>query len=575
MSLKKPKDILEEIQIIFEDIKENIGWESTKLTSDIKFEIGDAPEYYENFGVVRERNKIVFGNWINEIEPKTVGNYFWEFMIVRECFTFFLEEKILFGELSQLTSFILNFLALSYIQLKEPDGSHDTKFLPIQGRFLLPKENLDEMEKEIYSKIVSLSDVIRQGSSYKLLFNTYMNFISETPLEELDLEETLDDIRRYISNDPEEIAAPIYLKKNTMEVLLNLVKFGFKSSTSDLSRELNVNQSTITRQIAKLVSKFSANWRLEKNFFKLGLHTYVSIIRFTKDNKNNIDAVSEKLLTFDYIDRIFEGQNNDYYYIYTIFNCPHLVAERIAKSLENLKEKRLLNSFEIELTKNRFYRTAIINTKFRPIIENYKKLLNKEIPVKKISFWNIDFILNKEKENFERKDIPLLKLISFLLSKSISKYGLFGTHRQSKWNEFVRDNNIDPNNYSETINFLNKLLNQTIERELCNFRFNFSLSGTSGTDLLILKIKSKEENYNYAKIIDEISIFGLMPGLVTLDGVYFLVFGLNFNNKITELIVDFLKSNELICETFSVKSKVFRYIDYSELYDFDSRKWFL
>lgn len=563
------------MEIVFTDIKESTGWEPERLIKDIKIEIGDAPEYYENFGIVRKKTKFIFGNWINEVEPKTTSNYFWEFIIVRECFTFFFEERLLFGELSQLTSFILNFLALSYIQLKEPDGSLDTKFLPVQGRFLLPKENIDAMEKEIYSKIASLSDIIRRGSSYKLLLNTFMNFINETPIEELDLEETLDDIRRYISNDPEEIAAPIYLKRNTMEVLLKLIEFGFKSSTFDLSRELTVNQSTIARQISKLVSKFSANWRLEKNYLKLGLHTYVSIIRFTKDNKNNIDAVSEKLLTFDYIDRIFEGQNNDYFYIYTIFHCPHLVAERIAKSLQNLSEKRLLNSFELELTKDRFYRTSIINTRFKPNIENYKKLLTKEISVKKISLWNNNFIMNKEKENFERKDIPLLKLISFVLSKSISKYGLFGTHRQSKWNEFIRDNNIDPNNYSDTINFLNKLLNQTTEKELCNFRFNFSLSGTSGTDLLIMKIKSKIKNYNYAKIIDEISIFGLMPGLITLEGVYFLVFGLNFNNKITVLIEDFLRNKDLICETFSVKNKVFRYIDYSELYDFDSKKWFL
>ena len=57
--------------------------------------------------------------------------------------------------------------------------------------------------------------------------------------------------------------------------------------------------------------------------------------------------------------------------------------------------------------------------------------------------------------------------------------------------------------------------------------------------------------------------------------VCFLVFGLNYNNKITLLIEDFLKNKDLNCEIFSVKSKVFRYIDYSKLYDFDSKKWFL
>ena len=61
MSNKKtPKDILKEIQIVFEDIKEDTGWESIRLPSDIKIEIGEAPEYFENFGIVRKKNKLIF-----------------------------------------------------------------------------------------------------------------------------------------------------------------------------------------------------------------------------------------------------------------------------------------------------------------------------------------------------------------------------------------------------------------------------------------------------------------------------------------------------------------------------------
>jgi hypothetical protein len=572
---KKPKDILKEIQEIFEDIKENTGWESTRLPSDVKFEIGDAPEYFENFGIIRKKNKIIFGNWINEVEPKAVSSHFWEFIIIRECFAFFFEDRLLFGELSQLTSFILNFLALTYMKFKDPLSSQDIKFIPIQGRFLLSKESNNEKNNELYSKIATLLDTIIQGISYKMLYNTYMNFVIDTPLKDLDAEETIDDIKRYLTNDPEVIAAPIYLKKNTMEVLLKLVEYGSRSSTSDLSKELDINQSTVARQIAKLVSKFSANWRLEKNYFKLGLHSYILLIRFTNDNKNNIDAVSEELLKFNYIDRIFEGQNRNQYYIYTTFYCPHLIAERIAKKMKNLQEKKLIDTFEIELIKDRIYNISIINRKLQPNYKNYQKLLSKEIPVSKISLWNNNFLINKEKEIFERKDKPLLQFISKVISKSISKYGLFGTHRQSKWHEFITENNIDPNNVSDTINFLNKLLNQTMERKLCSFRFHFELSGTAGTNLLIMKINAKSENYDYEKLIDEISIFGLMPILKTIEGIYFLVIGLDYNNKITKLIEKFLKNKGISCETLSVKSKIFRFIDYSELYDFDSKKWFL
>ena len=164
---KKTNDIFKEIQIVFEDISKNTGWEPKKLPKDIKIEFGEAPKYFESFGVIRSKRKIVFGSWIDKVEPKVVRNHFWEFLVIRECFSLFFDDNLLFGELSQLTNFILNFLALSYLQLKDPHSSQDIKFVPIHGRFLLTKEDIDEFEREIHFKISSLYDIVRQGSSYK------------------------------------------------------------------------------------------------------------------------------------------------------------------------------------------------------------------------------------------------------------------------------------------------------------------------------------------------------------------------------------------------------------------------
>ncbi len=572
--IKKPKDILEEIQSIFEDIKKNTGWEPTKLPSDIKIEIGVAPEYYELFGVDRKKDKLIFGDWISEVEPKAISNHFWEFLLIRESFTFFFSDDLLFGDISQLVNLLLNLLALSYLQEKDPKSAKDIKFVPIQGRFLSFHGKISKDDKELESKIYSLIEIINQGISYKMLFNTFANFIEDISLDDIDQDDVIDDIRRYLSNKPEEIAAPIYLKRNTTEVFLKLVELGYNSSAIAIADELNLNQSTVARQISKISSKFYAKWRLEKNFLKLGLQTYLLIVKIPLKNEKFLDAISDELLTTKYIDEYYEGRNTHFFFQYAVFGCPNVVSERISRKLEKQQNRGIIDSFELKIVKDRIFKTTIVNERFKPIRNNFVALLENKIPSKKITLWDYSYLIDVERDVLDKKDILLLKFISIIVSKSISKFGLFGAH-YSEYLKFIKENSLDLNNISEVINFLNQLQNRVLERYIIDYRFNISLSGTAKNSILFFRIKADSNSEIISKIIEKISIFSWILIIKSIDEVYMLILGPDYKHFIAGLIKDILSKNKLNYEIFSAKNKVYRNVAYDELFDFNSQRWSL
>lgn len=571
---KKPKDILEEIQSIFEDIKKNTGWESTRLPSDIKIEIGKAPEFHEDFGVLRDKKKIIFGDWIDKVEPKAIRTHFWEFLIIRESFTFFFTENLLFNEISQLVSFLLNLLALSYLHMKDPKSAKDIKFVPIRGRILFLRDEISNDDKELVSKIDSLIAIVNQGTSYKMIYNSFMNFIEDLSFDDIDQIDVIDDIRRYLSHKPEEIAAPIYLKENTTDVLLSLIDLGFNASSLTIAEKLNLNQSTVARQITKISSKFNTKWRLERNFFKLGLQTYLLIIRIPLNNEKLLNSISDELLKIRYIYQYFEGKNNEFFFQYTVFSCPNVISERISRKLEKMQGNGKIDSFELKIVKDRIFKTTIVNNRFKPSKNNFIKMLNNEIPSNKVILWDSSHHKDVEQDFLDRSDIGLLKFLSIIISKKISKFGLFGAH-YTEYINFMKRNSLDLNNVSEVVNFLNLLQNKAFEKNLFNYRLYISLTGTDRSYLTIFRIECDPKSDVILNIIEKISIFSWILVVKALDEIYFLVLGPNYNHFTIQLIKDILLQNKLQNEVFSVKNKIHRYVAYDELYDFNSQKWSL
>ncbi|MBK5114147.1 MAG: hypothetical protein JJE41_10990 [Candidatus Heimdallarchaeota archaeon] len=494
-------------------------------------------------------------------------------MIIRESFSFFVNSELLYGNIS-LVNYFLNLLALSYLQNKDPKVSRDTRFYPIEGRLLVPIEEVQENEKDLYRGIFSLIEIINQGTTYSMLYNTFMSFIEDLNVEEIEQEMVINDLRRYLSNDPEEIAAPIYLKKNTSNVLINLLKFGANASASSIAKELDTNQSTITRQITKISSKFLTVWRLEKNYSRLGLHSYIITIQFSKSNNSQLVGIYDELLMNKYIEQIYEGENDNFCYLYSVIHCPHIISEKIARKLSNYERNNIIDSFEISLIKDRIFRTCIVSSSFKPSKSNFEDLLTGKIITQKIVLWDSNHHLNKEKEFFDRKDEDILKFISIIISKSLTQLGLFGVH----YNElqlFLEENNFDINKLPECQTFINKLQNRAYELDLIDYRFNISLTGIVSSNLCIFQITKNGNDEKISELVEKIAYFGWMLLIETSQKLFFLILGPTYNSYLAKLIMNEIKKDGFDFVCFSVKQKIFRYIDYSSLYDFSSQKWIL
>ena len=404
------------------------------------------------------------------------------------------------------------------------------------------------------------------------MYNTFTNFIEDVSIEDIDIEEILDDLYRYLSNNPEEIAAPIKLKENSTNFLLKFIDFGADKSITELAKNIGVNQSTIARQIAKISSKFYARWRLEKNYKKLGLHSYLLLIRIPKNNKNLLDNLSDDILKISYVQQFYEGYNDCFYYQYSVFHCPHIISIRLENKLNLLIKKDMIHSYEIKQIKDRIFKTAIINKKFIPTIDNFKKLILGEIPVSKVILYNNDKQKNQYKETFDERDKDLFKFISIIISKSTSKYSLYGAHIEQLL-EFFIENDLDPNNQPECASFLNRLQKKAYERNLFEYRFNISLSGTASSNLFIVYIKSEFNDPNSQILIEKLSCFGWTVFIKTLEGFFLSLLGPDYNHPLANLIVKIISDFNFEYEAFSVKNKKFRFIDYSKLYDFKSQKF--
>ncbi|MCE7744244.1 MAG: LysR family transcriptional regulator [Candidatus Heimdallarchaeota archaeon] len=570
---KKPKDILKDIQLIFEDIIKNTDWKPIRYPKDIEIEFGDAPEYYENFGVIREKNKLVIGLWIDNVKPKVLGIHFLEFIQIRECFSLFFDDNLLFGNQSVLISLFLNLLALSYLQMKDPVSSSEIKSVPIQGRFLLPIKNEESHYKEeIHSIIYSLLDIINQGTSYKMLYNTFMSFIEDIELDDIESEEILDDLRRYLLKDPEEITAPIFLKRNTTEVLRSLIEHGSNASAIKIAEALNINQSTVTRQIAKLSSKYYTRWRLEKNYSRLGLFSYILIIRYSSYSKAYMEGIYDDLFEIKYFKEFYEGGNEEFKFQYALIYCPHLISEKIARKLSNYKQKGMIDSFVLKSIKNRTFRTTIVDKPFKPTLINFKKLIDEEIQSTRFVLWDTFHHKNHEKELIEKKDENVLKYISIIISKSLSQFGLFGAY-MAELQEFVEENGYDLNKTPECLSFINKLQNRAFEMELIDFRFNISLAGVASSNMCIFIIKKSKNELS--KFIEKIACFAWISIIDTIENIYFLILGPTFESSIISHLKSLIREKGFDYECFSVRQKTFRYINYNSLYDFSSQKWSL
>ena len=108
-----------------------------------------------------------------------------------------------------------------------------------------------------------------------------------------------------------------------------------------------------------------------------------------------------------------------------------------------------------------------------------------------------------------------------------------------------------------------------------DYRILISITGYRSADILIGKIICNPDKKETKDMLERISCFGWVAIAELYDSVIFITMGPTYKHPITNLLAEIISSYNLEFEFFSVKSKNFRFVNYSDLYDFQSKRWLL
>ncbi len=560
---------------VLSSIIEETKWDLQRQLSDIIIEIGDAPEFGFTFGVKRDNNKIIFANWLDTIQPELTKRKFSEFITIRESMLLFFSTTLQEESILEVSNLFVNIMALTYLQKKYEGKSFESEFQILKAKILYPPDKDPMTSFYPIAEIDSLlTTIVNQNITYKLIFNTFMHFIEDIPYEAIDSEELINDFSRYLSSSPEEMVAPIQFKDSTIIVINELINIGHNSTAVAIGRNLQMNHSTVTKHLTKIVSRYNASWRKELNWQALGLHTYLLLIKLDKNKVSEREELAKDLLKNRYIFELFDGEDNDYNYLYSVIHCPHSIIDNLSFRLDKFVNDKMIFSFELKPIQNKLYRTSFVHPKIKPTISNFDKLINNKLPIQKFILWN-----SKEKFSSESKeeivfDQRLLEFLSILISKSIITKGYYGVW-MSELNAFLLNNNIDPNDTLEATNFFNKLQNEALEKGLLDYRISISPSILNSHDQLMIILKCDPNSDSIIRLVDSLSVFGWIVILNSYEELYLSINGLNYKDSTSDLISKILEEKEIEFSMLSIKSCLLRYVPYIDLYDFEKKKWIL
>ncbi|MCF2144296.1 MAG: hypothetical protein K9W42_11405 [Candidatus Heimdallarchaeota archaeon] len=570
-----PKQIRSHLQALIDEIQEETDWELQRKLEDIEITLGDAPTFGPTYGVIRTKKKITFGQWFNDLSPETYQKTIWEHVLIREALAFFIEDSLLFHPSFTLSQYVINIAALSKMQQNYLRREFASRAYNIRYRFIhFEDEQRIEVNKKSFLGILYFLSVTIASKRipFKLILDTFHFFVND-PNEIVGKElEILEEFNDYLSFKPEQIIAPIRMRKITLQVLKGILQQGINATLSNLEQLLKLDYTLISKELVKLANIHNAKFWVEKNFYKLGLHYYTIIIKLKESKRQITETIEKDLLENPYIDIIYQGSPISPQYFYALMLCPHVLANSLEKRMEKRQNQGFLDYFEIKPLKDRIFMTALVEKNFKPTIESFKELLDGKRECVKLVTWNNCFLQEELPHKFTFNEKRLLKFISIYRSHSLtnpSLYSGFGIELQ----EFLKENNIDFNQIENFLSFMNKLRNDAIEKDLINFRLVLTPPVVSLKDLLIIKIKGENETSKFKELIDQLAIFSWIGYNITFDGMLVRVMGLDSNHKIAKMLCDFIIEKGYTLEAFTVRQKVRRYVPLDELYSFEAHLW--
>ncbi|NHK31843.1 MAG: response regulator transcription factor [Asgard group archaeon] len=536
-----------------------------------KFKIGEVDTSFGvTYGVKRNQKEITLGDWVFDF-PKMIKSYILYFILLKESILHYLAADYEFREAEEaIVNIITAILLVELFAINSYDNSL-----------------ISSIRARIYPAVIHGRDASYWDGLLHLLFAKKISF--EKVLEAIrgvfkNLKEipSQDDIIKAFSNwvfettvSEEEVIAPIYLSERLIEIINNLLKFGFVNGTApNLAKEMNLHENTVRNQMTYLTENHATFWRPELNLEKLNLHNYFLKISISKEA--NFDKIYKIISEIPYVKTLFQGKYSEKGIIYTpTLICPHIVANNLEAKLIDLQNKKQIEEFTLQEVRGKKHFATITNHPFKLDEKALRELINgqQDELLQNHLFTHSKKEFSAEIEDDVPIDYNLLFFLSILKCRYLlrSRYGL----PTNKLPELFERNNISNVDVSKQTDFLNQIEIRARKRGFLTYCFFMRSLTRKGTDVLIIEMKNID-NYSDVilnKTIEKMRKFSFLAQISLFDRYIFTIPGVSHQHYIKDILEEIITAVGIEADFYTVGLSRSRYILFHELYDYEEQKW--
>lgn len=547
-------------------ISEEINQEP--IINQRKITIGNVMEEFGvRYGIIRNTNEIIFGDWIFNLRKTTKSNVL-IYIIIKESFMHFFNSPT-----NEVNETIINFISILWLQMHFGIKNKNNPIIITINRNIYP-QSIAGKDHYFFSSLLDL--LFRKKIDFALVFSKITEINNEINIKESKIVNLFSGWIYTNAINDEDVIAPIIINRNHILIIDYFVKHGYNSKISDIAKFLNKHENSIRHNIRQITSYYSASWQATINYEKLKLHNYFLKIRL--ESKSNIEQLKDVLLKIPYLKNIYTGVATDENILYSpSFISPHIVAESIEEQLLKIEKKKQIKDFTLQLISEKYRYTTISSSlskiMIEPTIDTFKKLFKDDhsnIPLKKYIF------LQQIRDNsplingLTTLDYNLLYFLSFLQQKYIlgGRYGGW-VHELPK---FYEANNLSSINVEEIVNFLSQIEIRARRRGILSFSL-YIRPPRRGSNVLIFETPLIESEKDSLEIINKIRIFPRLGQFTLHNRLVFVLPGISHKHPVKGMIQETLEKEGLELIFYTINLAKSRFVPLHDLFDYDEQKW--
>jgi len=560
------------IQSIFHktvsDILNNVAeYYGITLDIDLSFKIRVEDIKEENctdIGLKFKDNTLILSKWILDITIRT-KKFFFYFFLIKSCFLIIFQRKF-----TDFDHSIINILSYLFIKEIEKLSSLNNVFFIFINSKIFPDEIADR-SYQLWQSLLNL--LFSSNKSSKTLFDYYSN------PDDASSDKRVSSFSNWVTDltvKTEDVLAPIYINWKLINALDQLLKYGYDGGTTkNISKMLEVNQSTVRTYFEGLTSTFNTFWRASINFQKLNLHNYY--VKVSLKGKKNTEIIAEKIFDNPYLKSLFSGESEQSSILYsTTLTCPHTSSDNLASLLSKYKNKDLIDDYSIQLIRRKIHYGTVTSYPYKNTIKNFESFISEEEEenLKKYIFADEKRDFSTEFEYYsDLLDYNLLNFLSLLKGRYLIRANY--TVWINELTKLYTKNDLSNSTLNEKIDFLNQIDIRARRRDFLSYslfmlNFNRQRSAILNVDIPLLDYSKEKEIDN---IIEKLRVFSFLGQMNIYDSIILTIPGANAQHPIRNTIETLFNKSDIFPTFYTIKMMKSRFIPYHELYDFDKEFW--